>query len=271
MSHSRRLLALPRRRLLQALGLGAGALPLMPILNATGAEPSFPKRLLLIFEPDGAPAKDYETVFNWQPQGSETDFTLSEIHKPLEAIKSKLVVPWGLKLSAGGAGENHAFGMAGLWTGSSLQEPSAGANFDGGNGRRTGWGSGPSIDQVVAKAFGPGAPYQRGADDASPETLFRSVQLGVECQDPTSLNRMIYAGKDQPLHPEVNPKSAFDRLFKGVQPQAGPGMDEAAAAAAAAKEVARQKAVVDLVAGDLKRLRQRIGAEDFEKVDRHLE
>lgn len=271
MSHSRRLLALPRRRLLQALGLGAGALPLMPILNATGAEPSFPKRLLLIFEPDGAPAKDYETVFNWQPQGSETDFTLSEIHKPLEAIKSKLVVPWGLKLSAGGAGENHAFGMAGLWTGSSLQEPSAGANFDGGNGRRTGWGSGPSIDQVVAKAFGPGAPYQRAADDASPETLFRSVQLGVECQDPTSLNRMIYAGKDQPLHPEVNPKSAFDRLFKGVQPQAGPGMDEAAAAAAAAKEVARQKAVVDLVAGDLTRLRQRIGAEDFEKVDRHLE
>ncbi len=269
MNHSPRLLALPRRRLLQALGLGVGALPLLPILNATGAEPLFPKRLLLVYEPDGAPAKDFNTVVSWQPQGSETDFTLSEIHKPLEAIKKKLVVPWGLKLSAGGAGENHAFGMAGLWTGSTLQPPGAGADFDGGNGHRTGWGSGPSIDQVVAKAFGDTAPYQRAADDPSPETLFRSVQLGVECQDPTSLNRMIYAGKDQPLHPEVNPKSAFDRLFKGAPPSTGSSPEEAQAAAV--KEAARERAIVDLVARDLRRLRTRIGAEDFEKVDRHLE
>jgi hypothetical protein len=259
---------LPRRRLLQALGLGMGVGPILPLLNATGAEPTFPKRLLLIFEPDGAPAKDFNTTVDWKPQGTETDFTLSEIHKPLEAIRSKLLVPWGLKLSAGGAGENHAFGMAGLWTGSTLKEPSANANFDGGNGHRTGWGSGPSIDQVVAKAFGRNNPYQRAADDASPETLFRSVQLGVQCLDPTSLNRMIYAGADQPLHPEVNPQSAFDRLFKGVAPtgpSAMPATDDARL-----KEAARQKTVIDLVAGDLGRLRGRIGSEDFAKVDAHL-
>jgi Protein of unknown function (DUF1552) len=269
MMRSRRPLDMPRRRLLQALGLGVGVGPILPLLNATGAEPTFPKRLLLIFEPDGAPAKDFNTVVDWKPQGTETDFTLTEIHKPLEAIRSKLVVPWGLKLSAGGAGENHAFGMAGLWTGSTLQEPSAGANFDGGNGHRTGWGSGPSIDQVVAKAFGPNNPYQRAADDASPETLFRTVQLGVECLDPTSLNRMIYGGSDQPLHPEVNPKSAFDRLFKGVKPampSATPVTDDSAV-----KQAAREKSVIDLVAADLKRLRGRIGSEDFAKVDAHLE
>lgn len=269
MMRSRRALDLPRRRLLQALGLGVGVGPILPLLNATGAEPTFPKRLLLIFEPDGAPAKDFSTVVDWKPQGAETDFTLTEIHKPLEAIKNKLVVPWGLKLSAGGAGENHAFGMAGLWTGSTLQDPSGTANFDGGNGHRTGWGSGPSIDQVVAKEFGPNKPYQRAADDASPETLFRTVQLGVECLDPTSLNRMIYAGSNQPLHPEVNPKSAFDRLFKGVMPampNAAPVTDDSAA-----KETAREKSVLDLVANDLKRLRMRIGSEDFSKVDAHLE
>jgi len=269
MMRSRRPLDMPRRRLLQALGLGVGVGPIFPLLNATGAEPTFPKRLLLIFEPDGAPAKDFNTVIDWKPQGSETEFTLHEIHKPLEAIRQKLVVPWGLKLSAGGAGENHAFGMAGLWTGSSLSEPSAGANFDGGNGHRTGWGSGPSIDQVVAKAFGPNNPYQRAANDASPETLFRTVQLGVECQDPSSLNRMIYAGADQPLHPEVNPKAAFDRLFKGVMPampNATPVTDDSVA-----KEAARARSVLDLVAADLTRLRGRIGSEDFAKVDAHLE
>jgi hypothetical protein len=260
---------MPRRRLLQALGLGVSVGPIFPLLNATGAEATFPKRLLLIFEPDGAPAKDFSTTVDWKPQGSETDFTLSEIHKPLEAIRQKLLVPWGLKLSAGGAGENHAFGMAGLWTGSTLSDPSAGANFDGGNGHRTGWGSGPSIDQVVAKAFGPNNPYQRGVDDASPETLFRTVQLGVECLDPTSLNRMIYAGADQPLHPEVSPKAAFDRLFKGVMPAMPSGTP--VADDSAVKEAARERSVIDLVAADLKRLRARIGSEDFAKVDAHLE
>jgi len=91
----------------------------------------------------------------------------------------------------------------------------------------------------------------------------------VECLDPTSLNRMIYAGADQPLHPEVTPKAAFDRLFKGVMPTSptAPAPD----VAGAAREVARQKAVLDLVAGDLTRLRSRIGSEDFAKVDAHLE
>jgi hypothetical protein len=269
MTRSRRPFPLSRRQLLQALGLGVGIGPIFPLLNASGAEPTFPKRLLLVFEPDGAPAKDYNTVVDWKPQGSETDFTFTEIHKPLEAIRKKLVVPWGLKLSAGGAGENHAFGMAGLWTASTLQEPSANANFDGGNGRRTGWGSGPSIDQVVAREFGPTKPYQRAANDPSPETLFRSVQLGVECNDPTSLNRMIYGGADQPIHPEVNPKAAFDRLFKNLAP-VGPSQpvptDDSKL-----KEAARQKAIIDVVAGDLGRLRSRIGSEDFAKVDAHLQ
>jgi hypothetical protein len=267
--HSRRLSQLPRRRLLQALGFGVGVGPILPLLNATGAEATFPKRLLLVYEPDGAPA--FNSVFDWKPQGSETDFTLSEIHKPLEPMRSKLVVPWGLKLSAKGAGENHAFGMAGLWTGATLKEPSAGANFDGGNGHRTGWGSGPSIDQVIAKDFGTGKPYLRAADDPSPETLFRTVQLGVQCQDPTSLNRMIYAGADQPLHPEVNPKSAFDRLFKGVTPAMPGAMPPAMTDDSGVKEAARQRSVLDLVAADLKRLRGRIGSEDFAKVDAHLE
>jgi hypothetical protein len=271
MSRERRLLRLPRRAVLQALGLGAAASPLLPILNASGAEGMFPKRLLLVYEPDGAPAKDYNSVLDWKPQGSGADFTLSEIHKPLEPIRNKLVVPWGLKLTAGGAGENHAFGMAGLWTASTLQGPSAGADFDGGNGNRTGWGSGPSIDQVIAKAFGPNMPYQRAADDASPETAYRSVQLGVECLNPTSLNRMIYDGADKPLHPEVNPASAFDRLFRNVMPGMSPEVTAEPDSGAATLEAARQKAIVDSVAGDLRRLRLRLGAEDYAKVDQHLE
>ena len=261
-------LGFSRRKLLQALGLGAAAGPIIPILNASGAEPLTPKRLVLIFQPDGAPALDYGNTVDWRPQGSETSFTLHQIHAPYEALKSKVVVPWGLTLSAGGAGEAHAYGMAGLWTGSTLHEPGAGADFDGGNGNRTGWGSGPSIDQVVAEAFGTDMPYQRAADDANPETRFRTVELGVKCQDPTSLNRMIYAGDNSPLHPEMTPKSAFDRLFAGVTsggeepPMQDPG---------AAQDLAEQRAIVDSLKDDLVRIRGKVGKEDYLKLDKHLE
>jgi hypothetical protein len=101
---------------------------------------------------------NFNTTVDWRPQGSATDFTLHAIHSPLAPLQSKLTIPWGLKMTAGGAGENHAFGMAGLWTGSTLHGPSQGADFDGGNGNRTGWGSSASIDQIVAQASGANAP-----------------------------------------------------------------------------------------------------------------
>ena len=197
---------LTRRGLLQSLGLGAAAGPLLPLLNAEAQTAARPKRLLLIFTPDGAPAKDYSTTVDWKPTGTETAFTFHMIHAPLQPFASKIVVPWGLTQTAGGAGEAHAYGMAGLWTATTLPGPGSGASFDGGNGNLTGWGAAASIDQMVAQAFGPNMPYQRAANDANPETKYRSIALGVQCQGPSSLNRMTYTGANAPIHPEVNPE-----------------------------------------------------------------
>jgi hypothetical protein len=82
---------------------------------------------------------------------------------------------------------------------------------------------------------------------------------------------MIYDGADKPLHPEVNPASAFDRLFKNVVPGMSPEVTPEPDNGGAMLEAARQKAIVDSVAGDLRRLRTRLGAEDYAKVDQHLE
>ncbi|HTN82579.1 MAG TPA: DUF1552 domain-containing protein [Sorangium sp.] len=259
-----------RRRMLQALGLGAGAAamgPLLPLMNASGQENVRPKRLLIIFQPDGAPARDWNNVIDWRPQGSERSFSLHAIHAPLEPWKSKLVIPWGLKMTAGGAGEAHAFGMAGLWTASTLNGPSSGANFDGGNGNRTGWGSGASIDQIIAGAHGSGMPYERAPDDPVQETPYRTVELGVQCLNPNSLNRMIYAGENSPIHPETNPRAAFNRLFAGVTPTGeAPTTDQGAE-----QERTERKAIVDLLKNDLTRIRRRVGKEDYNKLDAHLE
>src|SRR5688572_28549591 len=160
-----------RRRMLQSLGLGIAASPLIPLLNATGQEGGgIPiKRLLLVFTPDGAAALDWATALDFKPQGTETDFTLHAMHQPFNAFKSKIVIPWGLTLTAGGAGEAHAHGMAGLWSAATLKEPGNGADFDGGNGHRTGWGSGPTIDQIVASASGPSMPYSTAPSDSAQE------------------------------------------------------------------------------------------------------
>ena len=51
-----------RRRLLQSLGLGAAAGPLIPLLNASAQTAPRPKRLLLLFTPDGCGAGLQHTV-----------------------------------------------------------------------------------------------------------------------------------------------------------------------------------------------------------------
>jgi hypothetical protein len=263
-------LSLSRRQLLSSLGLGVAASPLLPLLNATGQESTRPTRLLLLFTPDGAAALDWGTALDWTPQGSETDFTLHPMHQPFAAHQSKVIIPHGLTMSANGAGEAHAFGMAGIWTGATLNGPSGDADFDGGNGNRTGWGSGASIDQIVAGASGSGTPYSVAPDDPSQETAYRTVELGVQSGDPTSVNRNIYAGENSPIHPETNPRAAFDRLFANVVPsdeQSDEPMEDPAVTAARAE----QQMIVDLLQDDLDRLRQRVGTQEYQKIDAHLE
>src|SRR6476469_4906313 len=86
-----------RRALLRGLGVGAGLAPFVPLLNVSGQEARRPKRLLLVYSPDGSADSDGPAgPIDWKPQGTETDFTLHPMHAPLELFKPKLVIPWGL-------------------------------------------------------------------------------------------------------------------------------------------------------------------------------
>jgi hypothetical protein len=259
----RRAPSFSRRNFLRSLGAGTALSPFLPLLNASGQEMVFPKRLLLFFSPDGtASIDDNGAIVDWKPQGTETAFTFHPIHAALEPHKAKIVVPWGLRMSAGGAGQEHAFGMAGLWTGATLHMPSTDANFDGGNGNRTGWGSAPSIDQTIAAANGAECPYQRPPTDAMQETPYRTLELGAQCAEPHSMHRMIYKGDNQPIHPETNPRAVFDRLF-GVPPTTTPD-DQAQA-------TARRRAQLTTLMSQVERLRGRVGGEEYVKIDAHLE
>jgi len=251
------------------LGLGAAAAPLLPLFNASGQdlEGAPPKRLLLLYSPDGIAALNWNTAVDWRPTGTDTDFQFHFVHEPLTPIKHKVTVPWGLTLTAAGAGEAHAHGMAGLWTGATLNGPSGNATFDGGNGHLTGWGSGPSVDQIIAQASGPALPYAQAKDAAMQETAYRTVELGAQPGNPTSLNRMIYSGPNSPVHPESSAVAAFNRLFAGVVTSGGAVTPDADLE----RRKLEQGAIVDLLKNDLSRIRNKVGSEDYYKLDAHLE
>ena len=243
-----------RRTFLKGLGTAAAISPFVPLLNAGGQEMRFPKRLVLFYTPDGRGNS------NWQPSGSGTTYTPGAIHVPLERHRSEILILGGMRLTVGGAGEGHAFGMSGLWTASRCNE---GSLFDGGNMAMTGWGSGTSVDQVVARAYGPGKPYLQPVDAATPETRYRTLELGAQSGGEHIVSRMIYAGDSAPIAPDANPYSAFDRLFGGFTPGAPSEMDPV--------QMGR-RSVLDLVSGELESL-QRHGASTPErpKIDAHLE
>lgn len=252
---------LSRRKLLAGIGASSILAPWLPILNAEGQEALFPKRLLLFYAPDGVAAiDDGGATFDWKPTGTETDFTLSAIHSPLQVHQSRIIVPYGLRFSAGGAGQEHAYGMSGLWSGATLNSPSGDANFDGGNGLRTGWGSGPSIDQYLSQLNGPDMPYTQPADAAIPETTHRTLTLGAQCMEPHSMHRMIYSGSNSPVHPQTDPAAAYDSLFAGLT------SDGANAPQVDAVRLAR----LDLLSRETERLRSKVGSREYDKIDAHL-
>lgn len=263
-------LVLSRRRLLQSLGIGTMAVPLLPLLNADAQTAPRPKRLLLLFTPDGAPALNFSTQVDWRPTGTEAAFTFQAMYAALEPFKSKIVVPGGLTLSAAGAGEQHAYGMAGLWSATTLPGPGGGVSFDGGNGHLTGWGAAATIDQIVAQASGTGTPYSKLPTDSNQETRYRSIALGVQCGGPNTLNRITYTGPSAPINPEVSPKAAYDRYFAGVTP-AGSGTAPPPVDPAVARTQAEQQSALDLLKGQMTKIRATVGTADYQKIDAHLE
>src|SRR5262245_61335508 len=184
---------LQRRHLLQGIGATGALAPFVPVLNAAAGERGFPRRLVLFFTPHG-------TIWdNWKPTGTETDFVLGPILKPLERHKKKINVLANLEILAPGVGAPHTKGPSLLWTASPLLNDKTFTRAGGCGGLHFGWNSGPSVDQVIARALGAPTPY-------------RSIELGVRAGHSHPAARMIYARARQPLPPESNPHSLLERL-----------------------------------------------------------
>jgi hypothetical protein len=236
---------LSRRRLLRRLGVSAAAAPLVPLLDRTADAAVLPKRLLLVYSPNGA-----HPPF-WWPTGTETAFTFKpgSILEPLDPFRSFLNFPMNLKRVFKDRGGGHEKGIGCLWTGASLNP---GNQANGG-----GYPSAASIDQIIGKAL-------------PQETDFRTLEVAVQPDTPgadgDTLKHMCYAGSNQPMPAVSSPYVLFDRLTgNGGSLGAPPGAESAAQL-----KVQRQS-VIDLVRRELNTLKPKIDKDDRYKLDRHLD
>jgi hypothetical protein len=238
---------LNRRTMLRGAGVALG-LPvlesLLPrsVLAAPGPTP--PTRLAFIYIPVGAVMED------WTPKATGADYELSRTLQPLAPYKDKLLVLSGLahdkaRANGDGAGD-HARDSAAYLTASQPRK-TAGADIT----------VGTSVDQVAAAVIGQ-------------ETRLPSLELGIEggrqagsCDSGYSCaysSNISWKSATQPLAKEINPRAVFERLF---------GSEAGDSKAREARNFYRQS-ILDFVAADADRLRQKLGQQDRNKLDEYF-
>lgn len=233
-----------RRAFLRAAGIGLPTAALAALFPLPAAAATQPKRLILITHGQGA------EMTTWSPTGTETNFTLSTQLSAFNSVKDQLLVLDGVDNQAAylGTGGGH-FAQGTLWTGVALRVGEAyvcGTNH-------VDWPHYRSVDQIIADRVGLTTPFSAFYWGTWP------IALAGSNQGPNGMAH--YRGPSDPIEPVLAPDLAFDRLFSGV----------AGGIEAAAKLRAERRSVIDVVRGELNRLRPQLPTGDRARLDAHLE
>jgi hypothetical protein len=232
---------MPRRTFLRGVGatLALPFLDAMRPLRAAGSAASLPVRIALLYMPNGVRAD------RWTPDGVGRDFKLSPILAGLEKHREDLLILTGLQNKASFTGDGHYVKTGGWLTGTTITK-TTGSDIAAG---------GTSMDQLAAATIGAGSKLP------SLELGTEPITTGID----TNVNytrlygsHIAWRTSTVPLPCEINPRVAFDRLFRTPS---GNG----------AKQAADDKSVLDLVSADAKRLQSQLGQTDRGKLDQYLE
>ncbi len=235
---------LRRRNFLRgAAGLGLG-LPLLPSLMPQPAHaggPAYPLRLIIFAHPQGT------LLDQWIP-ASTGALELSPMLAALEPVKEHLTVISGMHNGVHPIIGNSGHGVAESTLLSSMPMVTN-INPDGsivdGYPPYSG-AAGPSIDQVIAERLGPVTPY-------------KSIDLAVGGETKSTLH---FAGPDDPVSFEPDPRAAFDRLFSDLDVDDPSPLQQLRNA---------RGSVLDRVSESFAMVRQRAAAEDRARLDAHAD
>lgn len=243
-----------RKFLVAATGTGL-ALPVLealtPARQARAQTDGAPRRVIFYVTVNGSPRVS-------RPSGSGTGYTLGPILNELVSHRDDMLYVAGLDSRAAviSNGDPHATGFATTLSGMKAlpgDEFKHGACFESPDCQGTGWGDGPSLDQIIAKHhLDSGVPVVHG-----------SLNFAIKNTPGSLYTRLSYSGPGEVISPEADPTAAFDRIFGGLS--AGTG-DEAALA----RIRARRGSVLDELQAELVALQGRVSATDRQRLEAHL-
>ena len=240
---------LSRRRFLRSAGIGTSLFPFLrtgPAV-AMGNSPA----LVLLMQSNGTHqpafwpvAAPMPTAPPTTPLGAQASPILAPITQD-PRLRSMTTVIKGLVNDAGGSGNGHDMGYAGLYSG----YRTTGSHLDP-------WGTGPSLDQVLRTGLTFHEPYP-------------TLNCGVLATDipvfKAHRRSFSYTAAKQQVPTEVDPYRLYARFF-GV---AHGNLSPAEAEAASRHRLTNKKSVLDFARSDLARLRTRIGKTETARVDAH--
>jgi hypothetical protein len=245
-----------RRSVLAATGASSLLLPLLNARSSHGAVPGFPKRIIFCVVGNGT----IENAF-W-PTGTEGNLTLGAITSPLEKHKARLLFPRGIDMRVwaeanpfGGNGDaHHNFGAiltaTKLATGDPPHDP-------GGPGLAL--ASSISIDQVIGQEFN-----KQAVAAGQPPLTFPALSVRAWGRDGTGYATLSWTGSKAPVSAESDPRRLFSTLFTGRTTGTGPDPT-------LVKIQKTRQSVLDYVGTALERQGKRLGVEDRNKIEIHLE
>ena len=233
-----------RRRMLKGLG-ACIALPLLDAMALGGlssANSKSPVRTAFLFMPNGVHPE------RWTPAEVGSQFTLTQQLAPLENFKKDILVMGELmnKNSIFRGADGHYAKSASLLTCMPIKQ-TIGDNISSG---------GISVDQVIASNIGD-------------QTLFPSLEYGLDrITTGVDINvgfTRLYGSSiswptpNQPLSKEIDPRLAFDRLFRSYLP------------GVKIKQDPWKASILDLVMDDANDLKRNLGRVDQDKLSEYLE
>jgi hypothetical protein len=233
-----------RRTLLRGMGTAIALPALDAMFPALAASPTPPRRLAVVYVPNGIIMKD------WKLATTGPDFEFTRILKPLERFRQDVTVLSGLANHAAekGRGGGHAK-ATGSFLSAAPPKYTAGPDVH----------AGVTFDQLIAKHWGTEArvpSLQLGCEDSR---MVGNCDTGSSC---AYTNTLSWRNADTPLAVEVNPRSVFERLFGTVDPSVP--------ADVRARRALYRKSILDQTRSDAQRLIAEIGPEDRRRMDEYL-
>src|SRR5688572_5958988 len=236
--------SLPRRTFLRGLGATI-ALPLLEAMVPAGTAlartaATGTSRVGFIYVPHGA------DMASWTPATSGAGFEISPTLRVLERFKDSLVVVSNLK-RAGTVAEMHAAAACG-WLSGAIPKRTEAEDYR----------IGTTIDQVLARQIGQASPFPSLEFATEDFTGYvGGCTPGFSC---AYMNTISWASPTTPLPMEINPRTAFERLF-----------GDGGSASERRAQMLEDKSILDAILNEAGRLRGRLGPVDRVRLDSYLE